>query len=261
MALYACSDIHGQHKLFTRMLKDIGFGKNDKLYLLGDLIDRGPNSIDLLQDVMRRKNVMCLLGNHELMMFDHYRGNKEHDFWLNGSNGGCITKKNFDNISFFMKNKILNFIENMYLQIEVEIGGRKILLSHASFVSEAGSMKWKDGDPNRVFDVVWNSPWRGWKYGNYDVYKHDGGRFHVIGHVPVQSIKPCEWEGKKIPKMPNAYVNKENHLINIDLGCARMDHPDYTGSVALCCMNLTQFFEGDKTKAFTYYKNTVEIIK
>ena len=38
---YVMSDIHGRIDLFEKMLNEINFSKNDKLYVLGDCIDRG----------------------------------------------------------------------------------------------------------------------------------------------------------------------------------------------------------------------------
>ena len=73
MNIYACSDIHGQYGLFQKMLKDIRFSDDDLLYIVGDVIDRGPESIPMLLDIMSRDNIVCLLGNHELMMYTNYR--------------------------------------------------------------------------------------------------------------------------------------------------------------------------------------------
>ena len=58
MALYACSDIHGQYSLFQKMLDGISFSDKDTLFIVGDIIDRGPDSIPMLQDIMNRKNVI-----------------------------------------------------------------------------------------------------------------------------------------------------------------------------------------------------------
>lgn len=64
-----CSDLHGQYETYKAITKRL---KNkDKLYILGDVIDRGPGGIKILQDIMRRKSrgqVEFLVGNHELMM-------------------------------------------------------------------------------------------------------------------------------------------------------------------------------------------------
>ena len=66
MTNYACSDIHGLKERYDHMMEYIK--EEDTLYLLGDVIDRGKDGIAILLDVMKRKNVVMLLGNHEYMM-------------------------------------------------------------------------------------------------------------------------------------------------------------------------------------------------
>ena len=68
MAVYVCSDIHGQRRLLTALLEKTGFSDDDRLYVAGDIIDRGPESIPLLLNLMKMKNAECILGNHEFMM-------------------------------------------------------------------------------------------------------------------------------------------------------------------------------------------------
>ena len=64
---YVISDIHGSYESFIKMLKLIGFSNDDRLIILGDICDRGTDSAEIYLDVMKRKNVLCLKGNHELM--------------------------------------------------------------------------------------------------------------------------------------------------------------------------------------------------
>ena len=42
MSNYVRSDVHGQYKAYTKMLKKIDLKAEDTLYILGDVIDRGP---------------------------------------------------------------------------------------------------------------------------------------------------------------------------------------------------------------------------
>ena len=46
-AIYVISDIHGEYDLFMKMLEKIKFQDTDTLYILGDILDRGPNPIHL----------------------------------------------------------------------------------------------------------------------------------------------------------------------------------------------------------------------
>ena len=56
MSTYVMSDIHGQFFSYRKMLKEIEFSDDDFLYVLGDCIDRGPDGISIIQDIMNRKN-------------------------------------------------------------------------------------------------------------------------------------------------------------------------------------------------------------
>lgn len=65
---WLCGDIHGQYDTLQSALSDVGFRPEcDRLFLLGDVIDRGPKSQELLNWVLSTDYVHCLMGNHELM--------------------------------------------------------------------------------------------------------------------------------------------------------------------------------------------------
>ena len=51
------SDIHGCFDKYQTMLREIDFSSHDTLYVLGDVIDRGPDGIRILQDMNLRPNV------------------------------------------------------------------------------------------------------------------------------------------------------------------------------------------------------------
>ena len=50
--IYAMSDIHGQYELFRNLMEQIPLGKDDTLYVLGDVVDRGPDSMNTLKYMM-----------------------------------------------------------------------------------------------------------------------------------------------------------------------------------------------------------------
>ena len=64
--IYVMSDIHGQKRRFDSVMKQINLQPEDTLYVLGDVIDRNPDGIKLLRQIMAMPNVKMLLGNHEL---------------------------------------------------------------------------------------------------------------------------------------------------------------------------------------------------
>ena len=71
MAHYVMGDIHGEADRFHAMLERIHLSEEDTLILLGDVIDRGPDGIALLLEIMEMPNVIMLLGNHEYMMLQY----------------------------------------------------------------------------------------------------------------------------------------------------------------------------------------------
>jgi bis(5'-nucleosyl)-tetraphosphatase (symmetrical) len=68
MALYLIGDLQGCDDALERLLAEIGFSPSrDTLFLLGDLVNRGPGSDRVLQRLMRLDGAArCLLGNHDL---------------------------------------------------------------------------------------------------------------------------------------------------------------------------------------------------
>ena len=72
--IYVMSDIHGNRVKFDSIMEQIGLNAEDTLYVLGDIVDRGPDPIGILRQVMGMDNVKMLLGNHEHMMMQSYFG-------------------------------------------------------------------------------------------------------------------------------------------------------------------------------------------
>lgn len=70
---YAMSDIHGEYEKYKKMLELIAFSKDDELYVLGDIVDRGNEPIKVLLDMMERPNVFPIMGNHDLLALDILR--------------------------------------------------------------------------------------------------------------------------------------------------------------------------------------------
>ena len=86
---YVIGDVHGHLKKLIKLLRDTHLidehhawtGGHAVLWFIGDLVDRGPDSIAVIDLVMRLQTeasqaggqVACLLGNHELMMLAAYR--------------------------------------------------------------------------------------------------------------------------------------------------------------------------------------------
>ena len=72
MSRYAIGDIHGGAKTFCALLEKIYLQREDRVYLLGDYVDRGPNSRGVLDIILKLKEagfgIFALRGNHEDML-------------------------------------------------------------------------------------------------------------------------------------------------------------------------------------------------
>lgn len=261
MSTYVCSDIHGQYDMYNSMLQAISLTDADRLYILGDMIDRGPDGIKILQDAASRPNVTCLIGNHEHMMWNYISRAMflQGSIWLHPSNGGRQTLSELKKLSPDDKKQVKRFLSELYLQIELTVEGTTFLLSHSSFLPGCGTIKWRDPRVSRkdVSDVVWNSPWRHYEYADPAEYRADG-RYHVIGHVPVLRLDDQYWPGGKMPPMPCYYHDPVNRIVNIDLGCAMIPYikanPDefsesFKKVPSICVLDLERFARGEDNPA------------
>lgn len=103
--IYAVGDIHGRSDLLKKIIAEIAgdiFKSNvhfrPTLVFLGDYIDRGPTSRQVISDLMAIKshpdlNVVCLMGNHEAMLLDVYDRGQGADLWL--KHGAAETLKSY----------------------------------------------------------------------------------------------------------------------------------------------------------------------
>ena len=146
MATYVMADIHGEYDRYLAMLELINFTDQDTLYLLGDLIDRGPDPVRLLKDVELRSNVFCLAGNHELMAIDllesllveiseenassHINEQLMQKWMEYQRNGGGITLRQFQLLSKEERFDLLDFLKEFVLVDAIDVGEKTFVLSH-----------------------------------------------------------------------------------------------------------------------------------
>lgn len=93
MRLLAIGDIHGCLLQFNDLLSLVRPEPGDQVVLLGDYVDRGPDSRGVLDRILELKrsgmNLVCLRGNHELMMQAARDGDVDLKTWL--ATGGTQT--------------------------------------------------------------------------------------------------------------------------------------------------------------------------
>ncbi|MDQ5921999.1 MAG: hypothetical protein QG673_2058 [Pseudomonadota bacterium] len=76
MAKYVIGDIQGCHEEFMQLLSKINFNPStDTLYLVGDLVNRGPQSLKVLQWIYKHQDsLVTVLGNHDIFLLGRYAG-------------------------------------------------------------------------------------------------------------------------------------------------------------------------------------------
>ena len=212
MATYCISDIHGEYDRYIKMLETINFTDDDFLYILGDAIDRGPDSIAVITDIMSRKNVQMLLGNHEQMCLDTLGLRPvfgARQLWQ--SNGGTKTRSRLLYVCTPpQRGNILRFMASLPEYAEVNINGRQFYLVHGYPGADSHSRLW--GRPEK------------------DSLPPLENKTAVIGHTPTSLITGDSENPLKIWH--------SNGVICIDCGCGHK-----TENRRLACLRLEDMAE------------------
>ena len=211
--IYVISDLHGYpHEKFLALLDKAGFGKDDFLYILGDVVDRnGDGGVETLNWLMYQTNVQLILGNHESMLlacafvFDEINEDSIESLTAEKidmltryqADGGDITLKAMQKLSKDNQYDILDYLRDCPLYEVVNAGGKEFILVHAGLDNFSPD---KNIEDYTVEELLWSWP------KITDVYYKD--KITIFGHTPTFSFSD-EYEGKII---------KTDTWIDIDVG-------------------------------------------
>jgi serine/threonine protein phosphatase 1 len=225
--VWAIGDIHGHFETLNALLQRLNLGSRDRVVLLGDLVDRGPNSCEVIRVAREDKRIFSVLGNHEHMML-----------------------KSFD----------VDDIENMTADLSgwLYVGGRETIGSYLrEFTDEQGTLDnfglrmragkdlaWLDSLPHHIvldeFRLVHAgySPWAGdldlqstktlmWIRGEFhnSITPVDDNRTVVFGHSTMPSFGLSQdeiWESETELK------NSRAAAVGIDSCCYGGKDPQLT---------------------------------
>ncbi|MBR1740332.1 MAG: serine/threonine protein phosphatase [Lachnospiraceae bacterium] len=225
--IYVISDIHGHLDLFLELLDRIRLTESDTLYVLGDVLDRGPNPIRTILKLMGMPNVVCLAGNHELMALECLeflmteiteRSIEKMDekmlqnlmtWQLNGSR---TTIDEFRSLDFEVQQDVIDYMKEFIIYEELMVNGNEYLLVHGGLGNYAPD---KDLEDYSLKELIWDRADYGIRYFD-DIYV-------VTGHTPTQEIRYNPRPG---------YIYKGNNHIAVDCGCYRPD-----GQLAAVCLD------------------------
>jgi calcineurin-like phosphoesterase family protein len=165
-------DIHGCVRTFRRLvLEGVVLTKDDQLYLLGDMIDRGPDSKGVLDFIFELRetgfNVRGVKGNHEEMCLRTGEGLESMEMWF--VNGGVATLKSF-------QVEDIGDIPRFYRHFMRSLP-HYILLD--DFVIVHAALNFNRADPFEDTEAML------WQRECYVDTSRTGGRRLVSGHNPV----------------------------------------------------------------------------
>lgn len=142
--IYVVSNLHGNYTKFKQLLKTIAFKDTDLMYVLGDIVDYGDESMELVGDLSVRCNVYPIVGEHDYTAVKMLSGFEkmlesgedpdkkfisQMNDWM--QDGGESTLSSFRTLDAEMREGIIDYLSDMTLFEETEAGGKKYLLVHA----------------------------------------------------------------------------------------------------------------------------------
>lgn len=215
MSTYVMSDLHGNYNSYIAMLDKINFQNSDMLFILGDILDRGPNPIKIILDLMKRPNVEIIAGNHCVMACECFKFLLQEITEENLSeidddmierllnwqqNGSASTTIEFHSCDKETQKEIIEFISDFELYDEIEVCGKTFVLVHAGLANfDPEKELWE----YELDELVWHRP-------DYD-RKYFEDKYVITGHTPTMAI-----EGNPRP----GYIYHANNNIAIDCGCS-----------------------------------------
>lgn len=221
---YVMSDLHGAYKRYIKMLEKVRFCEDDELYVLGDVVDRGEQPIEILLDMMNRPNIFPLMGNHDLIALNLLPTvNKtllEKDgelddtlsqllqVWI--SDGGQTTLSGFCKLNAAQRNDVIDYL-NEFTSLEVvDVREKTFVLVHAGLGNYRSDKKLREYTDD---DLLFCRP------DPSEQYFDEESVFTVMGHTPTPYFS-----GK-----PEIYKNGRN--IFIDCGACNPE-----GRLACLCL-------------------------
>ena len=227
MSTYIISDIHGCYDQYQELLCKIDFSEEDELYILGDVLDRGPEPIKVLLDLMDRVNATLILGNHDataLMILRQLTKEITNDSinaitpemlhicsaWL--QDGGHTTFEKFQKLERHAQADVLSFLEDASTYETVECDGKLYILVHGGLGNFDIS---KELEEYKREELLWDRP-------DYSREYFPGGRIVLVtGHTPTIYIRD--------DRLPLIYEG--NGHIAMDCGCV------FGGRLAAYCID------------------------
>lgn len=176
---FAIGDVHGCELALRTLCEGLALTAGDRLILLGDLVDRGPNSrgvIEYAMSLQERCELILLMGNHEEMMLQSFESRQILENWL--MMGGRQTLESYDRDINKIPLSHREFLSRGrdYFETETEI------FVHANL---------EPGVPLEQQTVDWLR----WRHLTESESPHESGKRIICGHTQQPSGRPLVFDG------------------------------------------------------------------
>lgn len=191
------ADVHGRFDELQKLLDKLPSA--EITVFLGDLVDRGPKSKEVLDYVMTAKDTICLYGNHEDLMVGHFENRS--DWWF--PNGGTQT---FNSFNYFVPEHYLAWMKKLPLYFQTN----DLFLSHAPVenlrytkdLNLDGVPGWVprnrfERDTKAVEDFIWNRDSPTKKESKFMVYGHNHRPKSLLDENSVEFARCIDNTGHK----------------------------------------------------------------
>lgn len=221
---YVISDIHGKAALFDKLLEVLQLTEEDRVIILGDMIDKGEDSPGVVSIIRNNKELFYpMKGNHTAMYCQWYMDpeRKWYDPYAYDSYG------QFTRVYHSRRklNELAEWMQQLPVGLKLTIHEKTFLLGHAS---TRGILNGKLNER----ELLWNG-------GFIRELIPVDGCISIVGHVMTWCLR--SWFGDDSGN-PEIYHNKEKTMFDIDCGACR------TGVLgALRLEDLKEFYVSERT--------------
>lgn len=175
--IYVVGDIHGCYNRLMKQLEELQFNRHEDLLIsVGDLIDRGPQSLECL-DLIMEKWFVCVRGNHEQMAIDALAGKNVNLWFHNG--GDWFNRLDYD--QEVLAKALIARAEKLPYVIELATHGKTIVISHADYPDS----EYAFDKPIDLQDAIWSRE-RISALGDNIGKPISGADAFYFGHTPIQ---------------------------------------------------------------------------
>lgn len=186
--MYVMSDIHGDYPSFYDMLVKINFSAVDKLYILGDLVDKGPDNLCLLEVVRSMPNICVIKGNHEYLFERYLQGTVSAELW--DTCGGSTTRKEADGLTEEKRADILEYLKKLPVYKIVTAGDREYFLTHSGYNADYDMFRTETGmiDIKESVEQAVKADQERYLFSNDIHYMPAALKFNkqmIVGHYPT----------------------------------------------------------------------------